>query len=176
MWYQKWIPYFDIKFQSLQVITNSYEWNTNITSKLWSKDTKDTWNCFIPAIVSGPCLARWDSQYRWYIQTEFCSLSMAFVGMQPAQDSVSMTAMLNEMKRGLYKFLKDPPAGSLPQDISSRWPDCFGSRKCKGYKLKLHSWKKCHYYLWDMRNTWITDQYALVFLRRYDNINGLICQ
>ena len=78
MWYQKWVPYFEIKVQPLQDIINSHEWDTTITPELWSKDAKDARNFVIQAIVSDPCLAYWNSRYRFYIQTYFCSLGMAF--------------------------------------------------------------------------------------------------
>jgi hypothetical protein len=31
MWYQEWIPYFELKVQPLRKITNSYKWDENIT-------------------------------------------------------------------------------------------------------------------------------------------------
>ena len=65
MWYQKWIPYFEIKVQPLREITNSYEWDDKITPQLWSKDAEDTWNFVIDAITSDFCLARWDSRYHF---------------------------------------------------------------------------------------------------------------
>ena len=36
--------------------------------------------------------------------------------------------------------------------------------------------RKLSHYLWGMRNTWATDQYALVFLINYDGDNGPICR
>ena len=73
------------------------------------------------------------------------------------------------------------------QIIPSLIPFFFGSRRCKGYETILHSYfgegfagdyglSKCSLYLWDMRNTWETDQYALVFLINCDGENGPICQ
>lgn len=155
--------------------------------ELWSKDAEDTWNFVIRAIVSDLRLSCWDSRYCFYNKTTFCSLGMAFVGMQPARNSVSLTAMLIEMKGGPCEFLRDPHTGSLPQDMPSLWPVCFGRRKCKGYEHKLHSYLgegfagnwglgKYRHYLWAMRNTWITDQHALVFLSNYEGTTGSICR
>ena len=100
MWYQKWITYFEVKVQPLREITNSYEWDNNITPELWTKDTDDAWNFVIDAIVSDPCLALWDSRYRFYLLSDFCSKGTGFVGMQPAHDPVSMAAMRHEMEGG----------------------------------------------------------------------------
>ena len=73
MWYQKWIPYFQVKVQPLREITNSYEWDDKITPKFWSKDATDAWNFVIDAIISNPCLARWDSRYPFYLLSDFYS-------------------------------------------------------------------------------------------------------
>ena len=111
---------------------------------------------------------------------------MAFVDIQPAWDSVSVTTMLSEIKGGPCKFLKDPYVGSVSQDMPSLWPVCFSSQKCKGCEHKLHlywgesfagDWSlgKCHHYVWGMWNTWITGQYALVFLGNHDGNTGSIC-
>ena len=80
------------------------------------------------------------------------------------------------------KFLTDPSVNGT-YDIPRLRLICFGSHKCKGYKTKLPFYLgeacagdlclgNCHHYLWGCRNTWITDQYALVFLCNYDGNNG----
>ena len=95
---------------------------------------------------------------------QFCSLGMTFVGMQQAQEFISMTVLLNEMKGGHYEFLQYPPTGRLPKDMPSLSPIYFGSVKCKDYDCRLHlylgegvtgDWGlgKCHHYLWGKRNT-----------------------
>ena len=94
--------------------------------------------------------------------------------MQPACAPISMAAMHRDMDSGKYEFLTDPPTDDV-YDIPRLMPICFGSHKCKGYKTKLNSYLgeaymgdrglgKCHHYVWGCRDTWITDQYALVFL------------
>ena len=108
--------------------------------------------------IFGPCLARWDSRYHFYIQTDFCIKSMDFVGMQLAQDAISMSAMRQEMEGCKYEFLTDPPTNGAARNIPCLKLVCFGSRKCKGYKIKLPSYLgkafagnwglgKCHHYL-----------------------------
>ena len=105
---------------------------------------------------------------------------MGFVGMQPARNPISMAAMRHKMEGGKCKFLTDPPTNDV-YDIPLK-QICVGSRKCKGYKTKLYSYLseayaedwglgKYHHYLWGCRNTWITDQYALVFLCNHDDNN-----
>ena len=98
-----------------------------------------------------------------------------------------MAAMIFEMAGGDYEFMIDTPKDMPNQIIPSLKPVCFGSRICKGYKTRLHSYlgegfsgdyglSKCSHYLWGMRNTWATDQYALLFLINYDEDNGPICR
>ena len=49
-----------------------------------------------------------------YISRPFFCLGVAFVGIEPTRDSVSVTTVLNETKGGRCEFLKDPIAGSIP--------------------------------------------------------------
>ena len=81
---------------------------------------------------------------------------MGFVGMQPVRNLVSMTTSMNETRGASCEVLKDPTAGSLPQDMPNLRHVCFGSIKCRGYERKLHSYlgegfagnwglRKCHH-------------------------------
>ena len=116
----------------------------------------------------------------------FRPIGMRFVCMQPANDDVSMAAMICEMAGGDCGFMRDPPKYMSNQIIPSLNLVCFGIRRYKGYETRLHSYlvegfardyglSKCSHYLWVMRNRWATDQYALVFLINYNGDNGLIC-
>ena len=183
MFYSKWIPYFEIKVQPLRKLTNDYGWDVLVTPDMWSDEAEGAWNLVIDGILSDPCLVRWDSRRRFYLQTDFCALGMAFVGMQPASDTVSLDAMRREMEGGVCEFLRDPPKDKPSAVMPQLKPVCFGSRRCKGYETKLHSYlgegftgdwglSKTSHYLWGLRNTWITDQYTLLFLLTYDGDNA----
>ena len=54
----------------------------------------------VDAILFGLCLQRWNSRLRFYIQTDFYAAGMASVGMQLANDTISLDAMYREMAGG----------------------------------------------------------------------------
>ena len=62
----------------------------------------------IEAITDDPVLVCWDSRKKYYIQTDYSNLGMGFVGMQPANDAVSLAAIIREMDDGPCKFMRDP--------------------------------------------------------------------
>ena len=64
---------------------------------------------------------------------------MGFVGMQPACDPISMAVMCRKIEGRPCEFLTDPPKDGA-FEIPHLKPICFGSRKCKGYETKLHSY------------------------------------
>ena len=94
----------------------------------------------VDAILFEPCLQRWNSRLRCYIQTDFYAAGMAFVGMQLANDTFSLDAMCREMAGGECMFLKDPHKGGSPELVPRLKPVCFGSRRCKGFETRLHSY------------------------------------
>ena len=71
IFYQKWIPYYEVKVKALRLITNTYHWDTKMTKELWPQEAEDAWKIFILAITSDPCLVRWDSHNICYVQTYF---------------------------------------------------------------------------------------------------------
>lgn len=140
MFYSKWIPHFELKMQPLRDIATKYEWDDPITTEIWSNKAEEAWQYVITAIVSDPCFLRWDSRKRFYVQPNFYQLGMAFVGMQPASDRISLEAMKREMGGGPCNFLRDPPKNKHDTLMPQLKPVCFGSQKNKDYKLRLHSY------------------------------------
>ena len=146
----------------------------------WPGVSEEAWKAVVDGVLSDPCLQRWNSRLRFYIQTDFCAKGMAVVGIQPVNDPVLLDAMRHEMAGGQCEFLKDPPKGGFKDLVPRLKPVCFGSQRCKGYELRLHSYLgegfagdwgmgKCSHYIWGARNTWITDQCALMFLLTYNS-------
>ena len=95
---------------------------------------KMAWKSVIEVIVLDPCLARRDFYLRFYIQADFCAKGMGFVGMQLANNEVSIAAMYREMAGGKYKFWRDQPREDSERTMPLLRPVYFGSRRCKGYK------------------------------------------
>ena len=86
MFYQKWIPYYEVKVKALRLITNTSHRDTKMTKELWTQEAEDAWQLFILELTSDPCLIQWDSRQRCYVQTDFCQMGMGFVFMRPAND------------------------------------------------------------------------------------------
>ena len=105
-----------------------------------SYDCEDAWKFVIDAIVSNPCIVSWNSKKHFYVQSNFCTKGMGFVGMQPTYDKVSIAAMARDMAGGPCKFMRDPPKDNPKIETSQLRHVCFDSRRCKGYKRNLHSY------------------------------------
>ena len=81
----------------------------------------------IESITADPALVRWDRRKTLFIQTDYSALVMGFVGRQPANDAVSLAAMLREMDGGPYEFMKDPHTNNPTKLMSQLQLVCFGS-------------------------------------------------
>ena len=91
------------------MVCNEFNWDTKIPPQMWTKECKYAWKFAIEAITSDPALVCWDSRKQRYIQTDYSNLGMEFVGMQPANDAVSLAAMLREVDGGPCELMRDPP-------------------------------------------------------------------
>ena len=89
-----------------------------MTPVLWSKDAKDAGTLSFRPLFWIHALP---------FQTMFCNKDMDFVGIHPARDSASMSAMCHDMVSGQCEFLKDPSAGGVVQDMPCLKPVYFGS-------------------------------------------------
>ena len=87
-----------------------------MTKELWPQESEDDWKFVILAINSDPCLVRWDSRKRYYVQTDFCQMGMGFVCLQTANDDVLMAAMTRKMAGGDCEFMRYPPK-DIPNKI-----------------------------------------------------------
>ena len=181
LFYSKWIPYYEVKVGPLRTLCLEH-YDIVITPVMWTEECASSWQFICTAILADPCLAWYDSRKRCYVRTDFCKDGFGFVCLQPADDAVSLAAMRREMAGGTCEFMRDnkKTSGQLR-------PIAFGSRRCKGYERRLHSHlgegfagdfglQKCQHYLWGIRNSWITDSYAMRFILSYDGTNGPLCR
>ena len=148
---------------------------------MWTTACQEAWQFIITAILDDPCLAQYDARKRCYVSTDFCKDGFGFVCLQPTDDEVSLAAMRHEMAGGPCEFLRD--GEESPQFI----PIDYVRKRTKGYEKRLHShlgegfagdWglNKCKNFLWGIRNSWITDSYAMRFILSYDGTNGPLCR
>jgi len=83
-----------------------------------------------------PCCAQYNPDLRFYLKTDFAQVGMGYVGCQPDDDPLSLAAMQREMAGGPCEFLTNAKDVGAPPRLR---PICMGSRKNKGYELRLHS-------------------------------------
>jgi hypothetical protein len=182
LFYSKWIPYFEVNIQPLRALCIPGRLQERLPPSDWTDACETAWQFIITSITSDPCLARFDPSLRSYLSTDFCAIGMGFCLSQPNRDPISIAAMEREIAGGECEFLRDP---QNDQPSPALRPVSFGSRMCKGYECQLHShlgeiiagdWgaNKCRIQLWGIRNTWVTDCYAVKFLLAYDGDNGIL--
>ena len=127
MFYQKWIPYYEVKVKALRLITNTPHWDTKMTKELWPQEAEYAWQFVILEITSNPCLVQWYLRKRCYVQTDLCQIGMVFICIQPSNDDVSMAALICEMAGGDFEFMRDPPKDIPNQIMPYLNPVFFGS-------------------------------------------------
>ena len=117
------------------------------------------------ALLSDPCLARFDPAKRPYLLTNFSKFGFGYEIAQPDDDPASLAAMHREILGGDCEFLR-------PKSILRLRPTGFGSRRCRGKESNLHShlgeafaldWaiQKNRAKLWGVRFTSLTDNFSL---------------
>ena len=97
------------------------ELHTNITH-LITDDQKRACENMIVAIISDPCIARYDFKKRPYLLFDWSKLGMGYNLCQPNNDSDSLAAMQREAEGGETEFLR--PKSKLLLRTTG-----FGSRK-----------------------------------------------
>ncbi|KAL7504453.1 hypothetical protein ACHAXN_002097, partial [Cyclotella atomus] len=134
------------------------------------------------SILADPCCAQYDPKKRFYLKTDFAQVGMGYVGCQPDSHPLSIAAMEREMAGGACEFLTNAKDVGAPPRLR---PISMGSRRNKGYKLRLHShlgeafaldWAiNCsRLYCWGFRFTNIGDCYSLKFIMTYKGVNPVI--
>ena len=155
----------------------SMDMDADITH-LMTDERKRTREDMISAILSDPCIARYDFRKRPYLLTDFSKLGFGYNLCQPNDDAASLAAMNREMAGGDCEFLR--PKSKLLLRTTG-----FGSRKTRGREQNLHShlgegfaldWalNRNRAQLWGVRFTAITDCYGLRFILSYDGPNPVI--
>ena len=104
---------------------------TNIESMMEEEHYKARED-MIMAILSDPCLARYDCNKCPYLLTDFSKVGFGYNLCQPADDPDSLAAMQREMDGGDCEFLKAESKLLLKSTG-------FGSRKTRGREADLHS-------------------------------------
>jgi hypothetical protein len=127
------------------------------------------------AILSDPCLVRFNHNRLVILRTDFSSRGFGFVVYQPGMDESSEAAMVAYRSGSDFAFMTKNAKGVLR-------PVAFGGRPCRENEVRLHShlgegfagdWainKNCHM-LFGTGFIWVTDCYAIRFILSYDGSN-----
>ena len=92
------IPLFELRVQRLRQIAK--EESTTPITDLFDKEARDEWEDIKEAILSDPCLRRYDYKKRLYLRTDFCAVGFGYAACQPGSDQPSLDAMMREMAGG----------------------------------------------------------------------------
>jgi hypothetical protein len=123
------------------------------------------------AILSDPCLKRFDHNCLIVLRSDFSSKGFGYVVCQPGTDTASTVAM-DTYHSGLdFSFMTKDSAAVLH-------PVTFGARRCCGNEVRLNShlgegfsgdWAmiKCRHMLFGQRFMWTPDCYAIKFILSY---------
>ena len=84
------------------------------------------------AILSDPCLMRFNHKCLIVLRTDFLSRGFGFVVSQPGTDECSEAAMVAYRSGSDFAFMTKEATGVLH-------PVAFGGRRCRGNEVRLHS-------------------------------------
>eukprot|EP00956_Cyclotella_meneghiniana_P018529 scaffold30928_cov30-Cyclotella_meneghiniana.AAC.2 len=177
LFYSQFIPLFEPRVSRLRELTK-LELTTKLDNTTWDDAAQAEMADIQNAILSDPCLKRFNHRKRLYLLTDFCKEGFGYCASQPGNDEESLQAMQSEMEGGDCKFL-------LPKSTLTLHPVAFGSRRTRGNEKRLHShlgegfaadWciNKNRHMCWGLQFTLATDCYALKFILSYDGNNPAI--
>lgn len=175
IFYSLFIPLFEVRIARLREIMK-FEYTESV-GRHWDNRAKPEWDDIRHAILSDPCLHRFDKDLRVYLLSDFCKDGFGYTACQPGADDASRAAMKREDACGNCEFLKTEPL--------SLHPIAFGCRRTRDNEVRFHSYlgegfagdwaiNKCRLYCWGRTFTWLTDCYALRFILSYDGNNPTI--
>ena len=175
--YSSFLPNFELLIGPLREVMK-LDYTEAITPQIWTPAVAASWNGIKESILGDPCLARFDHRKLTVIRTDFSAAGFGYVLLQPADDPVSIDAMMKCMEGKGFDFLTKDSRAILR-------PVSFGSRRARNNESKLHShlgegfagdWaiNKCRHMCLGQRFVWVTDCFAIKFILTYDGSNPAI--
>jgi hypothetical protein len=173
----KFIPQFELQIAPLCDLITKLEY-TKPVAPHWTTAAQDSFNDIKQAILSDPCLKRFDHNRLIVLRSDFSSKGFGYVICQPGNNNASTTAMNAYCSGSDFSFMTKDSTAVLH-------PVAFGARRCRGNEVRLHShlgegffgeWamNKCRHMLFGQRFVWTTDCYAIKFILSYDSANPAI--
>jgi hypothetical protein len=174
--YSRFIPNFEIHVLPLQGVTKQQY--TDAVGPFWMPKAKGAWDDLKGAILSDPCIQRFDHLKLIVLWMDFSSLGFGFVLLQPGYDKASTKAAQDYWDGCSFSFM-------TKDSIAALHPVFFGTRQTQGNELQLHSHlgegfsgdytiNKCRQYIFGQRFVWVTDCYAITFILSYESGNPAI--
>ena len=175
--YSKYIHHFELRVAPLRALTTNHEY-TDQVAPIWTDACRRSFDDIRNAILSDPCLARFNHRRLVVLRTDFLSQGFGYVVCQPGTDEASEAAMLAYRSGSDFCFMTKESSAVLR-------PVAFGGRRSRGNKIRLHShlgecfagdWaiNKNRHMLFGQRFVWVTDCYAARFILSYDGNNPAV--
>ncbi len=148
------------------------------TTPHWTPEVQAALADMKNAILSDPCLLRFDHRKLIVLHIDFSKLGFGFVLCQPATDETTLKAVQDYRDSKGFAFMTKSSSTVLH-------PICFGAHQSCGNEVRLHSHlgkgfagdyaiNKCSHMLFGQRFVWVTDCYAIKFILSYKGGNSVI--
>jgi len=169
--YNRFLPLFELKVAPLRQLYMKYL-HRDIPKEEWTQERKLLFQSLKQDLTSAPVLARYDSTKPVVLKTDWSSLGLSFILMQPADDEVSKKASEKLCAGHGCDF-------DLAMTGPRLQPFHCGMRACRGTEQHYHSFvgesaalrwaiAKNKNYLWGSRFYCLCDMKSLDKLLEYD--------
>jgi hypothetical protein len=109
--YLRFIPQFEQRISTLHAIMkNEY---TDPVCPYWSSDAQAAFQDICSALLSDPCLKRYDHCLLLVLHTNFSADGFGYVALQPGNNIESRLAMTRHMEGGKFEFMDKSSKGIL---------------------------------------------------------------
>jgi hypothetical protein len=112
-----------------KICTNEY---TEPVAPFWTDASQKAFDNMQHAIISDPCLQRFDYRKPVILRTDFSARGFGYVLLQTGNDDASTRALQDYWDGTGFTFMTKDSQAILH-------PICFGARKCLGNEVRLHS-------------------------------------
>ena len=128
--YSRFIPNFEICVEALRTVTKQ-EYTKNVGPH-WTWEAKAAWEDLKGAILTDPCIQRFDHHKLIVLRTNFSSKRFRYVLLQLGNDEASVKATTDYLDNKGFIFMTKDSKAILH-------PVCFGTHRTRGNKVWLHS-------------------------------------
>jgi hypothetical protein len=175
--YRKFIHHFELHVTPLHELVTKSDY-VDPVAPIWTDAAQRAIENLKKSILADPCLMRFDHNRLVVLRTNFSTTGFGYVVCQPGTDEASKKAMAAFQVGHDFTFISKDLSAVLR-------PVAFGSRRCRGNEVFLHShlgkgfagnWainKNCHY-LFGTQFVWVMDCYVVWFILSYDGNNPAI--